>query len=116
MNYIERWVDRKLRRLSWKMTKLEHSTLQKETSPQIVDYRWIIKDTEEQIIYDTEKDGYEGLNNFPVVIESLDLIANTKEEEAVEKEYIDKPEVIFTFEPQLWSIFPYEKLEEMCMS
>lgn len=116
MNIVERFVDKKLRRSAWKRMVLKNASSYKKTENRINQYRWIIKSSENETIYDSEIDGYEGLNNFPVVIESLELITNVEKKEVHRKKVVDKPEVIFTFDPQLWSIFPYEELEKMCIS
>jgi hypothetical protein len=116
MNYIERFVDRRIKRLAWKSTTLGNVFSYKEVENAIDRYRWIIKDNDNQVIYDTESNGYEGLNDFPAVIEALELIKDVEKKEVKRKKVIDKPEIIFTLDSQLWSIFPYEKLEKICIS
>ncbi|MCI7129072.1 MAG: hypothetical protein MSA09_00620 [Lachnospiraceae bacterium] len=116
MNHIERLVDAKIKRLAWKSTTLENTLSYKKMEKKINQYRWIIKDAEEQVIFDTEINGYEGLYDFPAVIEALELITSEENIKVKQRKMADKPEVIFTLESQLWSIFPYKRLEEMCIS
>lgn len=116
MNYIERFVDRKIKKLAWKSTTLDSVFSYDKVENKINRYRWIIKDNDKNVIYDTDSDGYEGLNNFPAVTEALELIKDVEKKEVKKKDVVDKPEVIFTLDSQLWSIFPYEKLEKICIS
>lgn len=117
MNYIERFVDRKVRRLAWKNTVLDNSFADFLVESKISKYHWVIKDKEDNVIYDTEVEGYEGLLEYTVVIDAFDLIKDAEKNNNVKRrKLIEKPEVIFTLDSQLWSIFPYENLEQMCMS
>lgn len=79
-------------------------------------FRWIIKDSENQVIYDTEINGYEGLVKFPAVVDSLELITSVERTKVKNKKNIERQKIVFTLEPRLSSIFPYEQLEEMCIS
>lgn len=115
MNYIEKLVDRKLRRLSWKCLTLDRFFTAKKVESMVSQYRWIIKDSDEQIIYDTKVNGYEGLSDFPAVIDALNLITSAEKQKVNRKKLVDKPEIVFTLDPRLWSIFPYEQLEQMCI-
>lgn len=116
MNFVEKWIERKLRRVSWKIVTLNNSSSFSKMQAQIRQYRWIIKNSENQILYDTEKSGYEGLINFPAAVSALEIIANTEKAKIKNKKFIEKQEIVFTLDPRLWSIFPYEQLEEMCIS
>lgn len=116
MNYVERLVDRKLRRLAWKSMGFKNSSLSRKQERKIKQYRWIIKNSEGIIIYDTEEKGYEGLRDFPVVIEALESIKSVERKEKSRKKKVDERKIIFTIETQLLSIFPYEELENSCIS
>lgn len=116
MNYIERLVDRKLRRFAWKSMRLKRNFSRNGVEVQINQYRWIIKSKDDGILYDTERDGYEGLKAFPVILESLEMIEEAEKSKMKRKREVEKREVIFTFDSQLLSIFPNEKLEKMCIS
>lgn len=115
MNYIERLIDRKLRRFAWKSMRLESGFSGIGVEGQINQYRWIIRNKEEGLLYDTERDGYEGLNAFPVVFEALDVIEKAEKTKMKRKRRVEKRKVIFTFDSQLVSIFPNEELEKMCI-
>lgn len=116
MNYIERFIERKIKRLAWRYTDLSEKFSYKNVENRISQYRWIIKDQNDIVIYDTEKDGYSGLNDYPAVFEAIELIASEKKKYIRDKRIDGKPEVIFTFEPQLRAIFPYLQLENSCLS
>lgn len=116
MNYIERFVERNIKKLAWRYTNLAEKISYKNVEKSIFQYRWIIKDQNDQVIYDTEKDGYSGLNDYPAVFETIELIASEKKKHIQDKKIDGKPEVIFTFEPQLRAIFPNLQLENSYLS
>lgn len=116
MNYVERLVERKLRRLAWKRMNSQNSSFSKRQERKISQYRWIIKNSEDEIVYDTEKDGYERLTDFPVVIEALGIIEPVERKKISRKTKPVERMIIFTIDSQLHSIFPSEKLEAICVS
>lgn len=116
MNYIERFIERKIKRLAWRYTDSSEKFSYKNVEKHISQYRWIIKDQNDLVIYDTEKDGYSGLNDYPAVFEAIELIISEKKKYAHGKKIDGKPEVIFTFDPQLSAIFPSLHLENICLS
>ena len=116
MNYIERFIERKIKSLAWRYTNLSEEFSYKNVEKSISQYRWIIMDQNDLVIYDTEKDGYSGLNDYPAVFETIELIASEKKKYISNKKIDGKPEVIFTFEPQLRAIFPNQRLEDSCLS
>ena len=115
MNYLERLVDRKLRRLAWKRMNSQNNSLSEKQEHKIGQYRWIIKNSEGDVIYDTEKDGYERLNEFPVVIEALGIIEPVERKKIRRKKKSVEKMIIFTIDSQLHSIFPSEELETICV-
>lgn len=116
MNYIERLVDRKIRRAAWKRMNFNDGGFSNEQKRKINQYRWIIKNSEGIIIYDTEEKGYEGLSDFPVVIEALEMIEPIEDEQIEKKKEALERKIIFTIDSQLHSIFPSEELEAICIS
>lgn len=116
MNYIERYIERKIKRLAWRYTNIREKNSYENVEKSISQYRWIIKDQNDQVIYDTEKDGYLGLYDYPAVFEAIELIASEKKRYVQGKKIDGKPEVIFTFESQLRAIFPSLQLENSCLS
>lgn len=116
MNYVERLVARKIRRAAWKRMNYNDGSLSKEQERRINQYRWIIKNSEGNILYDTEKQGYEGLLDFPVVIEAFEVIEPVEKKKIARKKETVERKIIFTIDSQLHSIFPSEELEAICIS
>ena len=116
MNYIERFIERKIRRLAWRYTDLAEKITYKNVEKSISLYRWIIKDQNGEVIYDTEQDGYSGLYDYPAVFEAIELIKSEKKKHIRDRKIDGKPEVIFTFNTQLRAIFPSLQLENRCLS
>lgn len=116
MNYLERVVKRKIRRVSWKRMNSKAGNRFKGQEQKIGQYRWIIKNSDEEVIYDTEKDGYDGLLNFPVVIEAFEAIEPTEKNKTRKNKQNFEGKIIFTIDTQLHSIFPSEELEKICIS
>ena len=116
MNYLERLVERKLRRLAWKRMNSPNGSLSEKQERKISQYRWIIKNSEGDVVYDTEIDGYERLTDFPVVIEALGIIEPVERKKIRRKKKTVERMIIFTIDSQLHSIFPSEELETICVS
>lgn len=116
MNYVERLVDRRFRRLAWKNTTLDTDFSYKKWKNQISQYQWVIQNAEGDVIYDTDISGYEGLMKFPAVVESLDLISNVAKSNMEPNTSIKRQKIVFTLVLKLSSIFPSEHLEQMCIS
>ncbi|MCR5235243.1 MAG: hypothetical protein K6E53_15270 [Lachnospiraceae bacterium] len=117
MNDFEKIVDRLLRKVAWKtMTYNNHKIYTGTIDKDIKQYRWIIKDAEDNVLYDSDEDDYKGLYEYPVVYESLDMISDVRKTE--EKRKINKRErtsVVFHIDSNLWTIFPSEAVESMCV-
>jgi hypothetical protein len=115
MNYVERFVDRKLRRLAWKHMNFEESSFSKKQERKISQYRWIIMNSEGAILYDTKKSGYKGLADYPVVIEALEMIEPVEKKQIIRKKETVERRIVFTIDSQLHYFFPSEELEASCV-
>lgn len=116
MNYIEKIVDRKLRRLGWKWMNFDKRRHAEKNEYQISQYKWIIKNSEGVVLYDTERDGYEGLKDFPVVTEALEFIEPVEKKKMGSRKGIVERRIVFTIDSQLHSFFPSKNLEIQCVS
>ncbi|MBR1702169.1 MAG: hypothetical protein IJ716_09480 [Lachnospiraceae bacterium] len=117
MNLIERYLVGRLHKVAWKsLTHQDESMTGKATNRQLKKYHWIIKNSSDQIIFDTEKDGYEGLvSAYPVVLEAMEMVEKNKKD-LKNRSGKEKTKVVYRIAPNLSTFFPSKQLEEKYIS
>lgn len=118
MNIVEKMVNKRIKKAAWRRTLVGDDIEQKILRQKIQQYRWVIKDTSDTLIYDSDKNGYDGLNSFPIIFEVLEKITEAEKRESKDIFKFskkEKPRINYVLDARLQSIFPNCNLERTCL-
>ena len=119
MNIVEKFVNKMIKKVAWKSTLSSNKAEQNKINQQIKNYRWVIKNADNVLIYDSDTDGYDGLNRYPIILEILEKISEDEKAErasVIGSRKTCKPKVNYVLDARLWSIFPDNDIEKECLA
>ncbi len=120
MGLLSKTIKRQLRKSALRKANPVGVHIEEDGYESIKKYRWILKDSTGNVIFDTAQGEYgyrELVNQYPVVYDALEYVSNVEKETAHSKHNKKSSlEIVIMIDSKLNSFFPSEDVQRFCMA